>query len=93
VGYHPDFIMATGIPTHFESASGEPVAIETHIHLLSEHVTAGLTAGWTLVELKERIIDDAWLGLKPKGKPFRHRPISFAFVWRKHEPAGHPVSL
>jgi SAM-dependent methyltransferase len=92
VGYHPDFIMATGIPTHFESASGEPVAIETHIHLLSEHVTAGLTAGWTLVELKERLIDDAWLALKPKWEPLRHRPISFALVWRKHRPEGQPAS-
>ena len=93
VGYHPDFIMATGIPTHFESASGEPVAIETHIHLLSEHVTAGLTAGWTLVELKERVIDDAWLALKPKWEPLRNRPISFAFVWRKHEPRGQTARL
>jgi SAM-dependent methyltransferase len=93
VGYHPDFIMATGIPTHFESASGEPVAIETHIHLLSEHVTAGLTAGWTLVELKERVIDDAWLALKPKWEPLRNRPISFALIWRKHEPEGQAASL
>jgi SAM-dependent methyltransferase len=52
VGYHPHFIMANGVPTHFDSASGEPVAIETHVHLLSEHVTAGLTAGWTLVEMR-----------------------------------------
>ena len=61
VGYHPHFIMATGIPTHFDSASGEPVTIETHVHLLSEHVTAGLAAGWTLVEMTERIIDDSWM--------------------------------
>ena len=37
VGFHPHFIMAAGMPTHFDSASGEPVAIETHIHLLSDH--------------------------------------------------------
>jgi SAM-dependent methyltransferase len=88
VGYHPDFIMATGIPTHFDSASGEPVAIETHVHPLSEHVTAALAAGWTLAELKERLIDDTWLALKPKWEPLRSRPISFALVWRKHEAAA-----
>src|SRR3954447_12051927 len=33
VGFHPHFIMAAGMPTHFDSADG-PVAIETHVHLL-----------------------------------------------------------
>ncbi len=84
--------MATGIPTHFDRASGESVAIETHVHLLSEHATAGLTAGWRLVELSERVIDDAWLARKPDWEPLRNRPISFAFVWRKHEPEGRTAS-
>jgi SAM-dependent methyltransferase len=86
VGYHPHFIMATGTPTHFDNASGEPVAIETHVHLLSEHITSGLTAGWTLVEMKERIIDDSWLALKPKWKTHRDQPIAFALGWRKQNP-------
>jgi SAM-dependent methyltransferase len=83
VGYHPHFIMAAGMPTHFRSASGDQIAIETHVHLLSDHVTAGLEAGWTLVEMRERVIDDRWLTLKPKWQRFRHHPISVAFVWRK----------
>ena len=83
VGYHPHFIMAAGMPTHFDSASGEPIAIETHLHMLSTHVTAGLEAGWTLVEMKERLIDDAWLELKPKWERLRGQPIAFALVWRK----------
>jgi len=83
VGYHPQFIMAAGMPTHFHGRSGEPVAIETHLHLLSDHVTAALEAGWVLVEMKERLIDDAWLALKPKWARFKHQPISMAFVWRK----------
>ena len=37
-----------GMPTHFDSASGEPVAIETHLHLLSDHIDAALAAGWEL---------------------------------------------
>jgi SAM-dependent methyltransferase len=83
VGYHPQFIMATGMPTHYDSDSGEPVAIETHLHLLSDHVTAGLEAGWQLAELRERVIDDVWVELKPKWERLRGQPIAFATVWRK----------
>ena len=86
VGYHPHFIMLSGMPTHYHGESGEPVAIETYVHLVSEHVTAGLEAGWVLAEMKERVIDDAWVALKPKWEPFRHHPISVAFAW--HKPAG-----
>ena len=86
VGYHPHFIMGFGMPTHYTSGSGEPVAIETHIHLLSEHVTAGLHAGWVLMEMKEQVIEDSWLVLKPKWERLRHYPISMAFAWRK--PSG-----
>ena len=35
VGFHPHFIMASGMPTHYDSASGEAVAIQTYVHLLS----------------------------------------------------------
>jgi SAM-dependent methyltransferase len=83
VGYHPHFIMAAGMPTHYDSASGEPVAIETHLHLLSDHTRAALAAGWALAELSERVIDDAWLELKPKWERLRGQPIAFAVVWRK----------
>jgi SAM-dependent methyltransferase len=83
VGYHPHFIMAAGMPTHFENASGEPVAIETHVHLLGEHVSAGLGAGWVLAEMRERVVDEPWLELKPKWEPLRDQPIAFAIVWRK----------
>ena len=86
VGFHPHFIMAFGVPTHFDSASGEPVAIETHVHLLSEHAAAALDAGWALVEMKEGVIDEGWLALKPQWERYRGHPISFAFVWRKATP-------
>jgi len=82
-GYHPHFIMAFGVPTHFENASGEPVAIETYVHLLSEHVTTALDAGWVLLEMKEGVIDDAWLEVKPQWRRYRDHPIFFAFVWHK----------
>jgi len=82
VGYHPQFIMSSGMPTHYDSASGEPVAIETHLHLFSEHVRAAAAAGLALAEAEERVIDDAWLSLKPKWESLRGVPIAFAFVWR-----------
>jgi SAM-dependent methyltransferase len=81
VGFHPHFIMASGMPTHYDSGSGEPVAIQTYVHLLSDHVSAGLAAGWTLVEMRERVIDDDWLALKPKWASLRDQPIAFAVVW------------
>lgn len=83
VGYHPHFMMAAGMPTHFTSGSGEPIAIDTHVHLLSEHVSAALKAGWVLVEMREKTIDDKWLRLKPKWEQWRNHPISFAMVWSK----------
>lgn len=82
VGFHPHFIIASGMPTHFDDAeSGEPVAIETHVHLLSDQVAAGRGAGLALAELHERVVDDDWVALKPKWERFRDHPISFAVVW------------
>jgi len=82
VGFHPHFIMATGMPTHFHRAGGEAVAIETHLHLLSEHTAAALGAGLALTELRERVVDDAWVALKPQWDRWRGHPVTFAFVWR-----------
>jgi SAM-dependent methyltransferase len=87
VAFHPHFIMAAGMPTHYTSGSGEPVAIATHVHLLSEHVTAGLRAGWTLAEMREGVIDDRWVAVKPKWERFRNHPISAALVWEKRRAA------
>jgi SAM-dependent methyltransferase len=83
VGYHPQFIMAAGMPTHYTSSSGEPVAIDTYVHLLSEHVTTALHVGWSLREMRERVIDNAFLERKPKWARFRNQPFAFAFAWHK----------
>ncbi len=82
VGYHPHFLMQ-GIITHFHRADGEAVAIESYVHLLSDHVKAAHAAGWTLAEMDEGIIDEAWLAKKPKWAQYRNRPVSFAMVWQK----------
>jgi hypothetical protein len=74
--------MKSGMPTHFQASSGEPIAIETHVHLLSDHTSAALAAGWTLAEMREQVIDDRWVAKKPSWAAHRNTPISFAFVWR-----------
>ncbi|MEG8180272.1 methyltransferase domain-containing protein [Nocardia terpenica] len=81
VSYHPQFMMVTGMPTHYTGASGEPLAISTHLHLFSEHVNAGVAAGWRLTEAAEAVVDDAWLAAKPKWSELRGQPFTMALVW------------
>ncbi|OZM71565.1 SAM-dependent methyltransferase [Amycolatopsis antarctica] len=83
VAFHPHFIMHTGMPTHFTAADGEDVAITTNVHLVSEHVSAALAARWRLAELRERVVDDEWVTVKPKWAGFRGHPVSVAYVWHK----------
>jgi SAM-dependent methyltransferase len=83
VGYHPFFLL-NGLPTHFHrSSDGEPLTIESHIHLVSDHVRAATAAGWTLIEMEEGLIDEEWLAAKPKWAKYRQWPVSYAMVWRK----------
>lgn len=82
VGFHPQFLMA-GVPTHFNRDSGEPVTIRSYVHLLSDHVKAARAAGWTLVEMDEGLIDEAWLVKKPKWHTYFGLPVSFVMVWRR----------
>ena len=87
VGYHPHFLMM-GMPTHFHRDDGSAVTIESHIHLLSDHIKAARGEGLSLTEMEEGIVDDAWLAAKPKWQPYRHHPISFAMVFRTCEASG-----
>jgi SAM-dependent methyltransferase len=83
VGFHPFFIMKTGMPTHFDGPTGEPIAVETHVHLLSAHVQAAMAAGWTLAQMHEQTIDERWIAAKPSWEAYRDVPVSFLFVWRR----------
>lgn len=83
VAFHPHFIMHAGMPTHFTGDDGEPVAISTNVHLISDHITAGLEAGWELAEMREGVVDQRWLELKPKWQRHLGHPISAVFVWCK----------
>ena len=82
VGYHPHFLMM-GMPTHFNRDSGEPAAVESHVHLTRDHVAAARSAGFALEEMHEALIDDEWITAKPKWEKFRNHPFSFAFLWKK----------
>ena len=82
VGYHPQFLMA-GVPTHFDRAPGQSVTIRSYVHLLSDHVRAAHAVGWSLLEMDEGLVDDAWLRKKPKWEAYRGMPISFLMVWRR----------
>lgn len=82
-GFHPQFLMA-GVPTHFNSASGEPLTIRSYVHLLSDHVKAAHAANWTLMEMDEGLVDEAWLLKKPKWEKYRGLPVSFTMVWQKN---------
>ncbi len=82
VGYHPHFLML-GIQTHFHRSDGEPIAIESYVHLLSDHVKVAHAAGWTLLEMDEGVIDEDWISKKPEWGKYMHHPVSFSLVWQK----------
>lgn len=83
VGYHPHFLLS-GQPTHYHRSTDDaPVTIRSYVHFFSDHVAAAFGAGFTLVEMHERIVDDAWVASKPKWEKYRDRPTSFVMVWRR----------
>ncbi|MER8187018.1 class I SAM-dependent methyltransferase [Kitasatospora sp. NPDC094015] len=82
VGLHPHFIMAAGMPTHYDGPDGTPTAITTHVHLVSDHLSAGLAAGWELAEMREAVVDEEWIARKPRWARYRSHPVSAAYVWR-----------
>ena len=86
VSFHPQWIIATGMPTHFDGPDGEPVAIATHVHLVSDQVEGALAAGWRLLEMRERLVDDEWIAVKPHWEEHRGLPVSIAYVWER--PSG-----
>ena len=81
VSYHPQFIMSTGMPTHYTEPDGSSYTIATHVHLASDQVRAARAAGFTLARMEEGVVDDAWIAAKPKWERHRSVPISAAYVW------------
>jgi hypothetical protein len=64
-------------------ATGQPVTIRSYVHVLSDHVKAAHACDWSLLEMDEGLIDEAWLRKKPKWERYLGLPISFTMVWRK----------
>ncbi len=81
VGFHPHFLL-NGIPTHFDLDTGESVAIENTIHLLSDHVAAARRVGFQLGDLVERVVDDELVARSPGWHRHLGMPASFALAWR-----------
>lgn len=81
VGIHPYFLMGVGMPTHFDHPGGEPVAIETHLHLPGEHMAAARGAGLVARELLESLVDDDLVARKPSWERYRGLPFTYAWVW------------
>jgi ubiquinone/menaquinone biosynthesis C-methylase UbiE len=82
VGYHPFFLM-NGIITHFHKPSGDPLAIESYVHLFSDHVKAAFGSNFVLQQMEEGIVDEDWLQKKPKWGKYKDWPVSFLLVWKK----------
>lgn len=59
------------------------MAIEVYVHLLSDHVKAVMAAGFGLMEMDERVVDDGFIAAKPKWANDRNRPVSFCMVWTR----------
>jgi SAM-dependent methyltransferase len=84
VGYHPFFLM-NGVITHFHKGNGDALAIESYVHLFSDHVKAALKSNFVLVEMDEGIVDDEWLQKKPKWEKYKNWPVSYSLVWQKKD--------
>ena len=82
VDYHP-FFLIKGIPTHFDNANGEAVAIENTVHLISDYVNAAREAHWSLIEMRERLVDEKWIARAPGMGKYINEPVSFVMVWRR----------
>lgn len=83
VDYHPFFLINKGIPTHFDNADGEAVAIENHVHLISDYFNAAREAHWSLIEMRERLVDEKWIARAPGMGKYINEPVSFVMVWRR----------
>ena len=53
------------------------------VRLVSDHVKAAHAFGWTLLEMDEGLVDEAWLRVKPKWGAYAGLPVSFAMVWQR----------
>jgi len=82
MGYQPYFLL-NGIPTHFSTDEGDDLAIENYVHFFSDHMAAARATGWSLVDLREQVVEEGWVALKPGWAKHLHKPVSFMCIWRR----------
>jgi SAM-dependent methyltransferase len=82
IGYHPYF-MLRGVPTHFARENGENLAIRQWVHLTSDHVKIALSAGFTLRQMEENVVDQDWAAAHPSYGKHVGWPVTFAFRWSR----------
>ncbi len=83
VDYHPFFLMK-GVPTHFDHPeTGEPIAIENHVHALRDFFQLAKRRGFRVADFDERFIDDAWVAATPAYKKHLGSPVSHLWVYER----------
>jgi SAM-dependent methyltransferase len=92
LGYHPHFLL-NGIPTHFRELDGTDLAIENHVHLFSDHVSAARACGFELVESRELVVDAEMIARLRTWQRHQGKPASFALVWRLRPELGAAVAV
>jgi SAM-dependent methyltransferase len=81
VDYHPSFLIA-GVPSHYDDPeTGEPMAVQDHLHGMSEHFRLAAEAGLTLVQFEERWIDESWVDERGSYAKWLGWPITFLMVF------------
>jgi hypothetical protein len=56
------------------------------VHLLSDYVQQGRRVNWSLLEMQERLVDDAYIAHRPGMARHRHQPVGFVMVWQAQRP-------
>ncbi|MEO0801467.1 MAG: class I SAM-dependent methyltransferase [Cyanobacteria bacterium J06642_2] len=56
VDYHP-FLLLNGIPTHFDRATGDSIAIENAVHLFGDCMLSSNQKNWTMLDMREKVVD------------------------------------
>ena len=81
VDYHPHFLMS-GIPTHFDSPeTGEPIAIENHVHGTAAYFNAARRSGLGAVEFEERFVDEEWATVTPGLRKYLGLPVTLFWAF------------
>jgi ubiquinone/menaquinone biosynthesis C-methylase UbiE len=81
--FHP-FFLFMGIPTHFDPVDGgAPLAIENHVHSLSQFFEAARASGFAIREMKERFVDADWVAEMPSYERYLGWPITHFWAFEK----------